>query len=226
LFSQFNKEKQNLFDITFYSGYNTFDLKEVKNRFKEIADIYNTNDIPIPVQENYPNNYLIGIAAYKRFSNKYALGLNCYSSRTAAYSLYSDFAGDISIKSKLYITNIQLNFRYYPIENISIQPFLSISLGYLLTDFFLKEQISINDINYKSQYKITGKDNLLNLELYAGVEYTFFSFFLSPNIGYRFMLDDKIDFKLENTSVRYNNYSFVSLDVSGLLIILEIGYKI
>lgn len=178
--------------VKFDFGITFMHTSEADNQFGELVKYYQDRGIPMEVQTLYPFNSLIGGGFSYYLNRSLSLSLSAEYSKTKAFSLYSDFAGNIDLKSEISFISGSIGLQN-DFKNIFIlEPFLGLNIG--IVDANFKESINIlfyeipeGSDNYEWSFSGVG----LFTKMYGGLSYDLNFVNLGLSAGYQYYLIPK-----------------------------------
>ena len=180
--------------IRVFAGYNSFELSEAKDFFRNEIESYNKFNINVKEQTIYPANSLLGFGLYFFPLRELELYLNAEFTNTKAISLYGDQFGEIDIKSEIELFTVEIGIKKYFMEISLIQPFVGLNVGIVNGKYKLNESTSFFQV---SEFNREGTMDFTKLgykaEINVGFSYNVWVAVLDVDAGYRYSIIPKPD---------------------------------
>ena len=217
----------NIYTFEFSTGYNTFQLDDVKDLYEDIVQLYLDENIPIPTQRIYPGNLLLNLSLLKKLSPITSTGISIRYTWTRAFSLYADRFGEINISSKIDFINIGVVLQSNSAINSNLNTIVGIRGGLTFANYSHKQEMIIYDVsNMISTSEIIANGSSPSLEGYIGLEYHLKNFVFTGKFGYRIINISELNGKTKlDNNVQYSGEIPLEVNLSGLILLIGFGYN-
>ena len=217
------KEKKGEFSVSLKTGYNEFNLNNVKDLYNNIIVEYKTLSIPLKKQTFFPGNYFISVDAEYYLFQSVALGINYTQSQTQAFSRYRDYSGRLFVDGSIdvFFLEIFLQKDFFINENLDL--FIIPFAGKVSSTSKIIQLAEVFDLKSVTKFYFDGSGFSYGLK--AGVQYTVKPFCAKLYCGLRNAEFDEIDFEISvDKNVINIGQGKLEHDFSGWLIGIGLSY--
>jgi len=197
--------------LHFTSGFNTFKLGRVKDFYGLIVNRFRIANVPLPTQRKFPGNLVLGVEALYHYPSGFNVGLGLRYTRTRAFSLYADYAGELDVIAKVEMLSLETILQKDLSRGHLFKPFVGIRGGLLAGRSEFALRISFEALDGPSVAETISDDGIgYSIEGFLGTKYDLKRFILSAQAGYRYA---KVPSDLE-------------IDFSGIVLDFGIGFSL